>query len=362
MKFYSRVFSTAILLLMAGVLTAQAQTELQRISTTERADGQGIVVRYHMTQLPDSFRVSQPEVNRIEMVLFSMDLDTENMIPVSTTPHIAELDLYNLLSGIGTDLYIADGIYFVANAYPDVNGMDVLLSLEFATEEEVAALAGVVTTDVPSDEDTVEEVLEEEPEISDPELPKVTGPSRLPLTFGVQGGLSLSNLFNASFNRDARTGMTFGLTIDIGLPYRLPYDVKPSIQTGLHYTEKGFDNPSARFNGVSIEFDYMEIPILAKFNYDLAYGISPFMALGPYVAFMVSAERVRQDDSRRDLDDTTREVDFGLMGSIGTDFTIGTTTLNAQARGSFAFSDVQKGEFSDGEKHFYMALVLGFRF
>jgi len=362
MRFYNRVLFTAIFFLITGLTTASAQVELQRVSTTERADGQGIVVRYHLTQMPDSFRVSQPEVNRIEMVLFSMDLNTESLIPVSVTSHIEELDLYNLLSGVGTDLYIAEGTFFVADAYPDVNGRDVLLSLRFATEEEAAARAGVVTTDVPSEEDVTEAILEEEPALEEPAPPRTSEHRRLPLTFGVQGGLSTSNVFNASFNRDARQGMTFGFTIDIGLPYRLPYGVKPSIQTGVHYTEKGFDNPSARFDGVSIEFDYMEVPVLAKFNYDLAYGLSPYVLLGPYIAFMVSAERVREDGSRRDLDDSTREVDLGLMGGIGLDFRVGDTILNTQMRGSFAFSDLQKNEFTDGEKHFYMALVLGFRF
>ena len=362
MRFISRSFFLSFLLVAAGAATALAQTELQRISTTERADGLGLVVRYHMTQMPDSFRVSQPEFNRIEMVLFSMDLNTDSTIPVSVAPHITEIDLYNLLSGLGTDLYIAEGTYFVAEAYPDVNGRDVLLSLRFATQQEAAAQAGVVVTAVP-DEDPEPDILpDDEPAVSEPLPERVTERSGVSLTFGAQGGLSLANVFEATFNRDFRSGITFGFTIDIGLPYTLPYNIRPSIQTGVNFTETGFDNPSRRFDGVSIEFDYIEVPILAKFNYDLSYGLSPHIFFGPYTAFMVSAERVREDGSRRDLDDTTREVDFGMIGGAGLDFSVGDIILNIQARGSFAFTDVQKSEFSDGEKHLFMALVLGLRF
>ncbi|TVR14763.1 MAG: PorT family protein [Balneolaceae bacterium] len=362
MKFISRSIFLSLLFITVGVTTVLAQTELQRISTTERADGLGLVVRYHMTQLPDSFRVSQPELNRIEMVLFSMDLNTDSVIPISVTPHITEIDLYNLLSGIGTDLYIKDGTYFVAEAYPDVNGRDVLLSLRFATREEAAAQAGMVVTEIPDEEPEPDVITGDEP-VDSEQLPvRVTDRSGVSLTFGAQGGLSLANVFEATFNRDFRSGITFGFTIDIGLPYRLPYNIRPSIQTGVNFTEKGFDNPSRRFDGVSIEFDYIEVPVLAKFTYDLSYGLSPHIFLGPYTAFMVSAERVREDGSRRDLDDTTREVDVGLIGGAGLDVTVGDVILNVQARGSFAFTDVQKSEFSDGEKHIFMALVLGLRF
>ncbi len=363
MRFYSTGIITALLLLLAGAVPLHAQVELQRISTTERADGLGFVVRYHLTQLPDSFRVSQPDENRVEMVLFSMDLNTEQMIPVQFPSQIENIDLYNLLSGIGMDIYFAEGEYFVANAYPDVNGRDVLLSLRFATQDEVRTLADIVTTEVPEEEPY--EHAEDVPEISEPAAPPRTAErsrAMLPVTFGVQAGVSYSNLYNASFNRDTRSGMTFGFSITADLPYRLPFNITPSVQTGVHYTQKGFDNPSARFDGVAIEFDYIEVPAIGKFSYSLDYGISPHVLFGPYVAFMVSAERVRENGSRRDLDDSTRDVDFGWIGGAGVDFKVGDTTLQAQARGALSFSDLQKGEFSEGEKHVYMAFVLGFRF
>lgn len=363
-----RIYRTAILaasvFFVSGLLSVQAQVELQRISTAERSDGQGLVVRYHLSQMADSFSVAQPEINRVQLNIYASDLNTDRMIPISITGQIEELNLYNLPGGMGVDIRITEGIYFIANAYPDVNGRDILLSLRYGTESEITALISEIQDDAadePPDEIPAE-TEEIEPETVETEPPPVVVKERIAATFGVKAGISSSNIYNAGFTRQKLSGITFGTTVDIYLPYYLPYNVRPSIETGIYYTQKGFENPGSRFVGVSIEFDYIEIPVLAKLGYEVIDGISPHVVFGPYAAFMVSAERVLANGNRRDLDDMTRETDFGLMGGFGVDFRVGDIVLNVQARGSFALIHLMKDEFREGEKHYYMAAVFGFRF
>ena len=358
------------LLFISGLLPLLAQVQLERISIAERADGLGYVMRYHLTEMADSFRVVQPETNQIQMVLFSDGFISDDVTVSELPGEYERIEYYPLENGVGVNIILADETYFSTNAYPDVNRRDLLLAFERTdrqTAERIANLQEeIIWLDFGYDPGETEEPAQPVVEHDPDEEPVVVMdmPSRWSVDIGVKGGLSTANFYGVGYGRDARNEISFATAFTINMPYRLPYGIRPGIESGVYFTQKGFKNPATdKLVAVTVELDYIEIPVLAKFSYDATPIISPHLVLGPYVGFMINAERVRLDDSRRDLDDVTREVDVGGLAGIGVDFYLGDFVLNAQIRSSLGITSIFKTEdFNDGEKHRYFSVVAGFQF
>jgi N-acetylmuramoyl-L-alanine amidase len=131
------------LFLLIGVLfglkpgEASAQNNLDRISTVERSDGKGYVVRYHLEEMVDSFKVVHSSPDLIQISLYSTDLDTAGIQfpPVSST--FQNVHVHYTPEGLGIDIFLGAQNYFKSIAYADQNGKDVLLALEKTSLSEV---------------------------------------------------------------------------------------------------------------------------------------------------------------------------------------------------------------------------------
>lgn len=122
------MLSCLILLSSPYALFAQ-DNALNRLSTAKRSDGKGHVIRFHMEQSADSFEVYQPEVDLIQMALYSEAIDTSNITLPEQSPIYDEISFYDIPNGIGVDIYISKKHYFKGDAYPDGQSEDLLLSL-----------------------------------------------------------------------------------------------------------------------------------------------------------------------------------------------------------------------------------------
>jgi len=145
MYHYYRHFLKLICLffLFAGFLSLQdasAQKELNRISAVERSDGQGFVVRFHLSEVIDSSKVIQPTSDLFQVMLYSQNLDTINFIPPATESVFEEFNLYNLPSGVAVDIKLHENNYFNFSSYPDQNGKDLLLALTQTTPENLTGI------------------------------------------------------------------------------------------------------------------------------------------------------------------------------------------------------------------------------
>lgn len=142
--FYRNILKfVCLLFLFTGFLLlteASAQQELNRISAVERSDGQGQVVRFHLTESIDSSRVMQPAKDFFQVKLYSNQLDTVNFIPPVTNSVFSDFTLYNLPSGIAVDIALHEGNYFNFATYPDQNGKDLLLALTQTTPENLTGI------------------------------------------------------------------------------------------------------------------------------------------------------------------------------------------------------------------------------
>jgi len=120
------------------VATLQGQDNtLSRVSTAERSDGKGYVIRFHLSQSVDSFKVTQPDVDLIQMTLYGESLDTTGVDYTNSSPAYDEIGFYNLPFGIGVDVYMTEGTYYLADAYKDKGSDDMLLALTETDREDV---------------------------------------------------------------------------------------------------------------------------------------------------------------------------------------------------------------------------------
>ncbi len=131
----SKVFIFAGILLAGLCLCTfpahlSAQNTLERISAVERSDGKGFVVRYHLSELTDSFKVAQPAADLIQMKLYGQDLDTLNFRFPPQTETFQNVEVAKTSNGIGVEIQLGIGHYFRTNVYPDQNRTHLLLALE----------------------------------------------------------------------------------------------------------------------------------------------------------------------------------------------------------------------------------------
>lgn len=125
----------------AGLVSeVTAQSTLNRISTMERSDGKGFVIRHHLTERVDSFKVRQASPDYIQMKLFSEGLDTLNLRLPGESGVFREFTLHSVPGGLGVDISLGAGSFFKINAYLDRNGRDVLIALERTTADEAEEL------------------------------------------------------------------------------------------------------------------------------------------------------------------------------------------------------------------------------
>lgn len=131
-----------LFLLLTGVLHAQDDSNiLERVSTAERSDGKGYVVRFHLEQEVDSFKVIQSSTDLIQMTLYGDQINGTEINYDTTSVVYDEIGFYNLPFGMGVDLYIPKDKYFIADAYPDSRSNDLLLGLTYSNEQDITHLA-----------------------------------------------------------------------------------------------------------------------------------------------------------------------------------------------------------------------------
>jgi hypothetical protein len=355
---------------LTGLSVTEAQPRLERISISERADSQGYVLRYHLTGMVRDFNVLRPTEDLILMELSSPGFTVSRLIPITEFDLFSDIDLVEIDDGVGVIIQLAEGVHFKTDAYPDINGRDILLSLEIVTRDEALQQVSANVYHQWYDSDSEAQEIETRPSevpVAREEQPSIQRTHSPGIKFGVLAGVSSANVFAADFNSNTRNGISFGLSADISLPFILPYNIHTGIETGIFFSQKGFKNPEPQFlTGVVFEFDYIEIPLLAKFKYEELDFISPYIMIGPSAGFMVNAERVLSDDERRDLDDRTKAADISAVAGVGVDIKIFDTTFSAQIRNSFGASNVFKDEPEIRDRvqfrHRHISMIVGVRF
>lgn len=127
--------------------SADADTiELQAISTADRSDGLGYVVRFHFSAQPDSFRVIQPDADHSQIIFYHDSIEySEVRMPSSRV--FSAFNISGIPNGIGIDIHFLppeerrQARVYMARAYPDQNGRHILLSYTEISEREMEILS-----------------------------------------------------------------------------------------------------------------------------------------------------------------------------------------------------------------------------
>jgi hypothetical protein len=170
--------------------------------------------------------------------------------------------------------------------------------------------------------------------------------------YGIRAGVNFANLTNTNASR--RVGFMAGLYGNF-----LISNSKVSFQPEIFYTQKGVKKDVQGTTG-KIRLDYIEIPLLLKYNFMTKGPVIPGIYVGPYVGFNVKSDVAVSSANANgsvDIGDNTKSTDFGIVvgGSVGFGH------INVGIRYGFGLVNVFKDESSDN-KNSVLSLTAGFGF
>ncbi len=139
-QFWS-LLATCLFSILSIAQPLQAQdNSLQMVTTAERSDGKGQVIRFHLSQPVDSFQVYQPDADLIQMTLYQDNIDTTDINLPNISSAFDEISFYDIPAGIGVDIYITEDKFYDGKAYHDGNSSDLLLGLTEVDKTELEYL------------------------------------------------------------------------------------------------------------------------------------------------------------------------------------------------------------------------------
>lgn len=151
----------------------------------------------------------------------------------------------------------------------------------------------------------------------------------------LRGGVNLTTFVGGDAEDvESRKGLNLGAAIP--LFHFGPIAIVPEI----YYAQKGAEQSSATglFNPFEVRLDYIEVPVLARFNLG-GSTIRPYLQAGPSFAWQLDCAVTLQsagagtDDCGESLNDELKDYDQGIVFGGGLDFALaGIGALNLDAR------------------------------
>ncbi|HMH35099.1 MAG TPA: porin family protein, partial [Puia sp.] len=227
-------------------------------------------------------------------------------------------------------------------------------------------------------------------------------------SIGLKGGISIPNLTPGGTSNPLNSGYSSGLGPDAALfgeyhlsgLFSVEASVEYSAQGGKKNGKQALPVPSfvaamyppgqapkylyANFDA-SAEFDYLLIPVLAKFSFNLdERGTWRFYAdAGPFVGFLLSAKTITKGtsnvygdeaetqpllyapisfDTTTNIKDQIYNTNYGVAGNVGIAYHTGPHCIFFEGGGNYGFKILQKDK-ENGQNHAGAAVVrLGYAF
>ncbi|HTO16651.1 MAG TPA: porin family protein [Edaphocola sp.] len=175
---------------------------------------------------------------------------------------------------------------------------------------------------------------------------------------GINFGSIESKVGNTVYTGDGMMTLSAG----IGLKYDLTKSVY--VRPGIFYSGTGSQRKALGITNI-IKYDYLQIPILLGFNYDLNKAGALFAEVGPYIGYALSGTNTVESS----LGKSKTKINFGNKNSesnaldYGAKFSIGyVTPFNIFVRGQY---NLGLGNISNAsnttETNKYWNLSVGYR-
>jgi hypothetical protein len=135
--------------------------------------------------------------------------------------------------------------------------------------------------------------------------------------FGLKGGFtmykSIVDFDNYEVNSDSRAGFAAGVFAEFR------FNEYVSVQPELLYIQKNSEETDDLFNGsemIETTFTYIDVPVLLKINVPLERSVSPFIAVGPYIGYLLDAKE-SQGGETADVKEFLKDINYGLAAGAG---------------------------------------------
>ncbi|MEN8123870.1 MAG: porin family protein [Bacteroidota bacterium] len=188
-------------------------------------------------------------------------------------------------------------------------------------------------------------------------------------TFGIRGGLNISNMVIEGENLDLKDLYGF----HIGGTFDYPFSEFLSLETGLFLDTKGFtleesiyDNSKVRMSAVLF---YLDLPVTIKGTYDLnSNGFKIYGLAGPYIGYGLTGKLVYEYGDEEEVEDVVwgdgedamfKRFDYGLT------FGGGVEIKSIEIGVSYDLGLANVASNTDDEvsgKHRVLKFSLGYRF
>jgi opacity protein-like surface antigen len=134
--------------------------------------------------------------------------------------------------------------------------------------------------------------------------------------------------------------MRFGFQVGAG--YEIPFSENFSIVPGIYYSTAG-SKLEATFEGTTytdtLSMSGIVIPIDLKLSFN-----GPFVAVGPYLGFILSAKDISSPGETTDVLDEINKVHFGFSFGGGIELNMGSMTWVVKAAYQLGFTNLHKAE------------------
>lgn len=130
--------------------------------------------------------------------------------------------------------------------------------------------------------------------------PRSTFASTHSVYYGVRLGLAVASVHSDEETLDGGTGMA-GLNVGGVIGFQLSHAAPVFLETGLYYTEKG---GKGYHQGEKFTYDlnYLAVPIIAKYKFEVADEVSVVPFLGGYLALGVGGKIKEYGKAGKDQD------------------------------------------------------------
>jgi len=184
------------------------------------------------------------------------------------------------------------------------------------------------------------------------------------LSFGLKGGLNIANLRgeDVTVDMDSRIGLCAGgfVAIDVLGIITIQPEVLFSMK-GAKYDTLLFGEPVS----TSLEFNYIEIPVLVKYSLPLPGIIKPNLFIGPSLGINLNAKAIAkigdlsvEDDVKEDI----KSTDFCLVLGGGVDFELDIGKLAIDVRYTMGLTTIDDTAVEEDVKNGVISIMAAYSF
>jgi len=185
-------------------------------------------------------------------------------------------------------------------------------------------------------------------------------PKDLAAGVGIKGGYSLAKFSLTPSDPDMAWQSLPSWVAGVYFEFKLGF---VSVQPEILYTRMGA-KIADEVEDFRLEYrlDYVQVPVLLKFNIIPAGPIRPFLYGGGYGAYLLKAEgfmEIAGESETADLIEDTQRYDYGVVGGGGLAFKLPGVSLSVEGRYNLGLANIQKDpiEGESAKNRSFMVLV-----